>query len=89
MPAQSKRARAARAKRQTGADRFTATVNSPGPENESESDWQPSDSEGHAEESDDVDAYGIMQLWFARHFKSTLHKKDPAREPIVSFMYLK
>lgn len=89
MPAQSKRAKAAKAKRQTGADTFKASVKPASPETESESDWRLTDSEGHTDETEDEDAYGIMQLRFAKYFKKPLHKKDLVREPAVSFIFCK
>lgn len=86
MPAQSKRSKAAKAKRQSGAETFkTVTC----PDTESESSWDPTDSEGHGEESEEADAHGIMQLRFAEHFSKTLHKRDLAREPVVSFKHSK
>lgn len=84
MPAQSSRAKAAKAKRQAGAHKYAAPINPAPSESNSDSDWEPTDGEGLAEESDDADAYGIMQLRFAKHFKKPLHKKDLVRQPDVS-----
>lgn len=84
MPAQSNRAKAAKAKRQAGALKYTAPIIPAPSESKSGSEWEPTDSEGHAEESDDADAYGIMQLRFAGHFKKTLHKRDLVQQPAVS-----
>ena len=71
MPAPSKKAKIAKARRKKGAATFTATVREA-----SGSEWEEEEEDGgHKVESEDK-AYGAMQQRFANYFGTKLDKEN-------------
>lgn len=83
MPAKNKKSKAAKLKRQPGEEKFLVSAVSEDKGTQSDTDWIPSEDEGHTKEVDELDAYSIMQVRFARHFKKKIGQKDLIEEPTV------